>query len=400
MIGVNSMMETKSQYTYGDIPATIRTREYFPLSKQLWAAYKKLGMYLVEDALPLISTDLIEEIMKVRLDDSIQCCKDIMDGKITNPEDIMAWSIYPPVVPLRGDLSQGTMKLLYGVSADITFFVINDLNLDLFFCLNCHMEDGIPTDWWIVGPDDELLQRKHMKLGYKLIDIPKKAKNLTQAGQYATDILKDIRNERTPQWATTPYSVAMLYLSAIPGFLNEPSVFENIAMLYDGMNAKRVYGMPDYWFCYVPWPSFFSMLFYLSRDDFTKKMCGLSTGGKLVVNHIEDENLDFLKRILPEVYEVGYVDVWKKGLPWPKQTLQSTPPELKKRRRKVYENEEFNWTYPEGKWITPEDLEMDIDEMRLGILFDIDWETETGSVDPKSKIRSKGWGRNAKKGIH
>ena len=110
------------QHTYGEIPDNIRTKKYFPLGKNLWLAFKKLGMYMVEEALPLISTDLVEEVMKVRLDDSIQCCKDVISGKITDPEDRMAWSIYPPIMPMRADLSQGTMKLLYGEAADITFF--------------------------------------------------------------------------------------------------------------------------------------------------------------------------------------------------------------------------------------------------------------------------------------
>ncbi|MHA1252688.1 MAG: hypothetical protein ACTSRP_22060, partial [Candidatus Helarchaeota archaeon] len=278
------------QYTYGDIPDTIRTKEYFPLSKHLWYAYKKLGIDLLDRFLPQISTDVLEKVFKVRLGETIMCCKDVISGRIPNADKRVVWSIYPPVMAIRTDLSQGTMKLLYGESSDITFFVINDLNLDLFFLLNGHLEDGIPVDWWLVGPDDELLNRRHIRLGFKLIDIPKKAKNLTQAGQFAIDILKDIRNERTPQWATSTYSVSTLYLSAIPGFLNEPSVYEICGMLYDGMNAKRIYGLPDYWFCYVPWPSFFTMLFYLERDQFILRINGLSNGHKLVVQHIEDEN--------------------------------------------------------------------------------------------------------------
>ena len=234
-----------------------------------------------------------------------------------------------------------------------------------------------------------------MRYGYKLIDIPKKVKNLTKSGKVATDILKDIRNERTPQWSTTPYSVAMLYLSAIPSFLNEPSIFETIGMLWDGMNSKRIYGLPDYWFAYVPWPSFFMMLIYLDREDFIRKMSGLTSGGNLVCNQIEDENLDFLTRIIPEVYNVGFVEIWEKGLPWPQQTLQVEPPELKKKN--VYMNELFDWKYPEGEWIKPKDLEMDINEMRQGILFDIHWETEPNFIDPKTRIHSKGWGQSAKR---
>ncbi|MHA1757342.1 MAG: hypothetical protein ACTSVV_11270, partial [Promethearchaeota archaeon] len=38
------------------------------------------------------------------------------------------------------DLNQGTMKLLFGESTDVTFIVINDYSREIFFLLNCHQE--------------------------------------------------------------------------------------------------------------------------------------------------------------------------------------------------------------------------------------------------------------------
>ena len=66
--------------------------------------------------------------------------------------------------------------------------------------------------------------------------------------------------------------------------------------------------------------------------------------------------------------------------------------------KKTYESEELlaKWEYPPGDRITPESLGMTIEEFTKGVLFDIDVNTEPGSVDPKEKIISTGWGTQMK----
>jgi len=87
--------------------------------------------------------------------------------------------MFPPVIPLRADLTQGTMKLLYGDSLDMTFFALTDLDQELLFLLNGHMENGIPVDWWLIGPDDEVFERRHIKYGFKLKDAFKNSRDIT-----------------------------------------------------------------------------------------------------------------------------------------------------------------------------------------------------------------------------
>lgn len=383
-------------FTYGEINDEVVSKRYFPLGRHLWGIYRELGYeHFIKEFLPEVSDEAIYDVFRIRLDEAIQAARDVISGKNPYPEKSVGWSIFPPVAPLRGDLAQGTMKLMYGESLDVSFIVILDTTNQIFFILNGHCEDGIPVDWWLVGPEDELLDRRHLKYGVKIRDLPKKAKDNTKLGHLCTDVLKDIRNERSPQWASSPYNAAIVYMSSILSFIIEPSSWEVGGMLWDGINSKRVYGMPDYWFTYVPWPTFISMLMYLERSIFMHRIVGLGTQ-KLVVNVFEEKIQEYIKSMEPELYEDYFVGTYKEGVFWPTQSLGCKPPAFKK--KKTFEDEEalVNWAYPPGERIKPEDLGMTVPEFTKGILFDIDHETEPWSVDPKEKIVATGWGTRMK----
>ena len=291
-------------FTYGEIDDSIATKRYFPMGKHLWAIYRELGFeHFIDAMMGEISDSLVYDVFKIRLDEALMGAKEVMDGVNKQPEKSLNWAIFPPVIPLRGDLAQGTMKLMYGDSMDISFIMVLDTSNEIFFILNGHLEDGIPVDWWLVGPEDDLLDRRHRKVGIKMRDLPKKAKDNHKLGEWCTEILKDIRNERTPQWQGSAYNVACVYMSAVMSFLIEPSTWEVGGMLWDGMNAKRVYGMPDYSFTYVPWPSFFMMLLHLNRGSFMEKIIGLATQSKLVVQSFEEKIQQFIKYIEPKLYD-------------------------------------------------------------------------------------------------
>ena len=384
-------------FTYGEIDDKVVTKRYFPMGKHLWSVYRDLGYeHFIDSLMGEISDSVIYDVFKIRLDDALIAAREVINGKNKNPEKSISWSIFPPVVPLRGDLAQGTMKLMYGDSIDISFIAILDTSNEIFFILNGHLEDGIPVDWWLVGPEDDLLNRRHQKLGVKFRDLPKNVKNNTVLGERCTEILKDIRNERTPQWQGSTYNVAVVYMSAITSFLIEPSTWEVGGMLWDGMNSKRVYGMPDYYFCYSPWPSFFMMLMNLERSNFTSKLVGLATQHKLVIQSFEDKIQNYLGTLEPEIFNEYFKKTYQDGAYWPVQSLGCKPPNLK--NKKTYESEEAltKWEYPPGDRITPESLNMSIEEYTKGVFLDISHENEPWSVDPKDKIISKGWGTNLK----
>ncbi|MHA1384041.1 MAG: hypothetical protein ACTSR3_09855 [Candidatus Helarchaeota archaeon] len=385
---------SEKKYHYGDIPDDLVTKPYFPLARHLWRVYTHLGYEdVVEDALPNLSTEMIYDIFKARLDASIITAKEVLDGTISNPDKRLAWMMFPPVIPLRADLTQGTMKLLYGDSLDMTFYAIADFDKELFFLLNGHIENGVPVDWWVVGPEDDLLERRHMKYGYKLKDAYKHTKDMTKCGEQVIDILRDVRNERTPQWSNSPYNVCTVWVSGMANFLAEPSMFELIGGLWDGVNTKRYFGLGDHWFAYIPWPSTVQMLLYMNRGDFIQRMAGLLSSNRLCLNHVEESMQEIGREVLSDTnyWHIAFEQTWEMGFPWPSQSLTAEPPKLKK--KKTYEKEEFDWKFTKDRWITPEDFGFTIEEMTRGILLDITHKTKPWSVNPKDEIISIGWGK-------
>ena len=204
-----STNENKSEYHYGDIPDTVRTKPYFPLGQRTWMMFKHMGLSAYEDANAKLG-DILYPTFKRRLDESIMVAKKTMNGKLKDPEKTFSYMLFPPVGAIRSDLQQGTMKLLYGDSCDTTFVVTDDITSEVKILLNAHLEDGIPIDWWMSGPEDDLMERRHLKLGFKIREAPQKIKSMTKLGMSLIDVLKDIRNERAPQWSLATYQTCVL----------------------------------------------------------------------------------------------------------------------------------------------------------------------------------------------
>jgi hypothetical protein len=378
-------------YSYNDIPDSIRTKRYFPLGRHLWRIYRELGWPYFEknmgDAINGITYDLI----KTRLNEAILTAKATIEGEIKNPETVIADTLFPPGGSIRADLSQGVMKLYYGDSTDCTYAAIRDDTQEICFGLNAHLSDGIPVDWWFIGPDDELLERRHLKLGYKLKDIPKKTKNLTDIGYRMIDILKDVRNERTPQWVDSLYQTCAVWGTGAWNLAFEFSSYEGIAGLYDGIAAK-MYGLPDYWFSYIPWPPLVQTAIYSGRQKFIHYSVGLMAESRLYFQHLEDDWRDVTKRDFPEIWDSGIIQQWKTmGVPFPKQTLECQVPNFK--REETYKTEKFEFIYPKGEWITLDRLRISLDDVFKGYYFDITHETDPQIEDIPSKIISTGIGR-------
>ncbi len=378
-------------HNYGEIPDTIRTKPYMPLGRHIWRSFKELGMDYVEDTIAELSGDFLYDLFRIRMDDTIRTAKYVIDGEIEQPDKVLSYMLFPPVVPIRADLNQGSTKLVYGGSTDVTFVCANDLDEEIFFLLNGHCEDGIPVDWWFIGPEDDTLDRRHLKLGFKLREMPKRFKELIKAGEKLTDVLKDMRNERTPQWADASYIICMVWASGVLNFVSEPSSYEAFAGIFDGINAKKI-GLPDTWMSYVPWPSFLNMLLMGGREKWTLGLCGLTTEHKIYFMPLEQKVVDWLGSQFPELWDKGIVEGRKMGIPYPWQTLKVNLPEFKK--KSTYEKEKFDFNYPSGDWITPTALDKTVEETYQGIYLDITHDTPKNEKATKDHIISMGIGRD------
>jgi hypothetical protein len=296
-----------------------------------------------------------------------------------------------PSLTIRADLIQGTQKLLAGDSADVTFISLDDVTGEIFCLLNGHLEDGIPVDWWLVRPEDELLDRRHLKLGYKLREIPRRFNNIVKASEKLIDVFRDIRNERTPQWTSSIYYAATVWVSFALNVIFEPSNFESIASTFDGWAAKELFKLPDYLFNFYPWPSMLSMFFYQGRKAFANKLSWLTTEGHLFLQPFEESTLKVVKDLHADIFKLYKDGICERGIPFPIQTLGSTFPNAK--NVKDPDNRFQTIYFPEGKFIQIEDLGLSFEQVLKGAYLNITTETPITEKIDNSKVISLGIGR-------
>ncbi|MBD3230113.1 MAG: hypothetical protein GF329_18185 [Candidatus Lokiarchaeota archaeon] len=380
-------------FNYGDIPDSIETKPFWPLGRNIWKLFKKFGMnYWEKQRESLIGSEVVYNLLKERLNESILTAKEVMEGKIKKPWRVLTYTFFPPIVAIRSDTQQGTMRLLFGDSVDCTFVIIDDESLETIFLLNCHLEDGIPVSYWFVNSYDDLLERRHMKLGYKLKEIPKKSKTLQDSATNMMSILKDIRNERTPQWSHSTYHIANIYISGAINSMLELSNYGAYTQMWDGLATanKRFYNLHDHWFNFIPWPPMILALINAGRRKFAKRWAGW-TGNKLFINHIEDIILNWLKSDLPEIYESALTNQWEEGIEFPSQSLSSSRILIKN-----YEKMGEYHTKSKGPKIHLEDLGITMENAFKGYYLRIDHKMKPTTDIDRSKIITEGLGRSSK----
>ena len=105
-------------HTYGEIPDTSGTKRFIPITRYVYRIYQHLGIEYLEELVEELSGTVLYDTFKIRLNASIQFAKSVIDGKVSDPSKTMTYAFFPPVITIRGDLQQGTGKLLYGESND------------------------------------------------------------------------------------------------------------------------------------------------------------------------------------------------------------------------------------------------------------------------------------------
>ena len=386
-------------YTYGDIPDHIRTKQQMPILPIYYELYKTFGFERVNKFMTDFSLCL-HDWCKIRLDESIYTAKDLLSGKISaeKAEKTFSFCFFPPIISIRLDLLQGFMKLIFGGDASMSFIGFDDQTLEVTFIMSVYCVNGYPVDWFVIGGDinDEVFERRHIKRGIKLRDIPKKAKTMDQIGKLAKEILLDVRNERSPEFADTPYSLGLVWGSGSLESWCKTSNFELLSMAYDGGNGKRLYNLPmGNIMTYYPIPSLLQTFLYQDRASFINKLAGLSSKGKLVLQPMEEEvRRSFLHEKIPDIF-IFMKHKWENmGIPTPRQSIGCIPPNIKD-KKSFLDEDRLVFKYPIGEKVTLDKLNLTLDEAMNGLYLDIDIETPDEEI-LEEKIISKGWGRYTK----
>jgi hypothetical protein len=379
----DSELKPKRTYSeaYKSIPDNVYSKRWAPLSPTVlfnlqfydWKDYQ----FLVAERLDENEARLFDERMK----SSLELDRALELGNIKRKAETMVYWGYPPNLTIRADLHSSSSVMIYGPSHDISFLGVNDITREIRFGFNLHMEDGYPTDYWVMLPDDETLEKRHMKLGYKLKEMPQKFDDLALSASRVRDIMMDIRNERNPQWATSSYQVALFFIMI--GGMTKFSNYDAIGQIYDGVNARNEYQLPHSLFLYEPWPPMLNTFFALSRDQWCISLSRMLSMNQLNLQHIDKTVLEYGKKHYYDEFHRNVLNMSyrlkKLGIPLPAQTLNAIPP---KYNPTTGEWESLEFQYPAGPrmFYNDKDIDLTFDEAISGVLFNITHKSKIDKV--------------------
>lgn len=238
-----------------------------------------------------IVQEIISEV-STRMDKAIEHAKEYQTDKEKIYTDF--WML-PPTVAISSNIQKDTTQLIYGKKCSCSFCLIDDLTGgEIMAIWNNYLESGFPIDRDYMIPllheaDNEFLNRRHMKLGEKLRDIPKKPNRpLVESAKYILDILHDIRNELHPERANATFFICVALVSGAINQLVMKSNYDVLATIWDGVNSKNL-GFPEQYFFYYPWPPILNTLFAAPRPVWIQRLTALTSKGRFYINHQETD---------------------------------------------------------------------------------------------------------------
>ncbi len=381
---------------YESIPDWVYSKPYLPFCEFIWRLLRKQSWETFWEHYDDFVEATLDELI-LRMEEAIKISQELQKGTLKNPDKIVSFWILPPVLVVRTDLQQGAIRLIYGNSADISFMAAHDHDKEIQFVINFHFEQGLATNYWYIRPGDELLEKRHMKLGTKLKDIPKEIPDFHEAADKVLDILKDIRNEQDPEHANSAYNTCIFLLSAGTNNGALLSNYSEYSWMWEGINMHKwapkfiknhskeyPYLEPlknaDTVQFYEPWPPIFYQLTKLPRPIWIKRIAGLLTNGQLFFQYIM--NLKGFDKVAPVKETI--LEMWEDGAPSPQMVLN-------------HEIKPFGYEYKKvkGPRIYYWDFGLKEDDVLKGFLTNITFDTKQEKFD-ESNLISIGHGLETK----
>ncbi|MHC1579969.1 MAG: hypothetical protein ACXQTZ_04925 [Candidatus Alkanophagales archaeon] len=145
----------------------------------------------------------------IRFIENQQIIRGWKGGIFKDISKVIAFLSFPPVFSTRIIQDPPSMILLYGRSVDTTFVGVDGRTLDMHrYFPDLHYEDGYVTNVWQFDFEFgmDLMERRHLKVGEKLKDLIW-SRPAAEAGMLVRDVFLDVRNEMTPEYATSAYHI-------------------------------------------------------------------------------------------------------------------------------------------------------------------------------------------------
>ncbi|MHA1275971.1 MAG: hypothetical protein ACTSQI_04605 [Candidatus Helarchaeota archaeon] len=376
-----------------EIPDTYYSKQFIPLCDNLFTALRLADSWADYQGEEREGWEQsFVDTVRNRIQESIEISKVVEENRLPKErqkQTVCFWG-YPPLLPIRMDMQSLSTKMIYGPSVDISFALLSDLDRDLSIIFNLHVEESIPDYdglWFLLKSEDpEIFNRRHMKIGYRLADLGKKIKDNVEVARRVREILIDIRNEHTPQYADSAYYIAVYFMTGASNTSMELSSYNSLGIIWDGVNAAERHGLENCIYTYEPLPPILQMMFKLERPLWIDRLCKALLNNQLYLNHIENETLEQLKKRDYNIFDT-YMRIYSwqlaKGIVFPQQSLQVKQP--------VYNKETKTWSqygfeYPPGPRIHYEDLGLTPEEVLSGVLLDISHQDNAEKVSEENII--------------
>lgn len=127
-------------------------------------------------------------------------------NELINKNMVTCYGMYPPIIPIPLRMSPAVNTILYGPTTDVCFPYMDVYTNEALWIVIWHVEKGLQTSLTFDGVDgiyNNLLERRHMRTGEKFKYLGCN-RPMIEGSTMFVDVLKDLRNERTPEYAMDP----------------------------------------------------------------------------------------------------------------------------------------------------------------------------------------------------
>ncbi|MDY6930857.1 MAG: hypothetical protein SVJ22_02930 [Halobacteriota archaeon] len=276
---------------YGNISRAISNGE---LQSEL-DALSKIDTFMEE-------TGVSEEFIKGTIDSGLEytiATAEAMIEEVDQPTTLQAideilteemeveYGIFPPVIPVPQRFTSSIMSIIYGTSADCVYYHIDQFTNEYLWSWFNHIENGLMT----TGHGDLahhdffnlFSERRHPKTGEKIKSITVQRSAPDGLG-LVMDILKDQRDEVSPEYSNDPIYIESVTSSAATGQAQFTSraFMEILGFLYFWSGGSLLRGFPFHSYTTLyPVPGAFDLLLELPLDILGPRFIALLAGANL-----------------------------------------------------------------------------------------------------------------------
>lgn len=267
---------------------------------------------------------------------------------------------HPPAYLCKPDVGKSTCQMLYGKYATVEYVHVDDFSREVYWINGYHNEDGFPVHRWTVGVAsdisqyfdeederafltsteswtgasnreelDDRLNRRHLRTGVKIRDVPKVYWDPYDWGMGVRDVVNDMRTEVFSKWLH-----ATLYMSCVSAYIS--TIAQNALMssefflyVYYGLNTSAL-GVKYNLFSYVPIPPILRTLLNLPQETFVKRMSELFLGGYNAIHKYacNEKKVPHLFKIRKFIFDHGQFYPHVKGIVPPMAMARAIPPSM------------------------------------------------------------------------